>query len=129
MSFEELLLEAIDDGLASLDESAKQAFYYHLEETFNINRQDIPYKVEEFTDAVEKIFGAGAKIIEIKIMKFLFKKVGYSLKNYHKSPKLEFMEYVTAVKLAKNNYGKIRELQPDPPHKELKKKRIYVQTF
>jgi hypothetical protein len=109
MSFEEHLLEAIDDGLASLGELAKKAFYYNLEKTFNINRQDIPCKIEKFTYALERIFGIGAKILEIQIMKCLYKKVGYTFKSYQEPANLEFIEYVAAVKLAKDNYGNIRE--------------------
>ncbi len=63
MDFEELLMEAIDEGLSLLGESAKQAVYFYLEKTFKMNRLDIPYKIEEFTDEVEKIFGSGAKIV------------------------------------------------------------------
>ena len=102
LDFEELLLEAIDEGLSLLGETPKEAVYFHLEKTFKINRLDIPYKIEEFTDAIEKIFGTGAKILEIQIMKCLFKKVGYKLKHHPKQKNLTFTEYVIAVKLEKN---------------------------
>ena len=128
MSFEELLLGAIDEGLALLGDLSKQAFYYHLEETFNINRQDIPCKIEEFTDAIEKIFGTGAKIIQIQIMKCLFKKVGYTIKHYKKPTSLEFTEYIAAVRLAKKIYRNIKEQQPDSPYGEWNKKIVYLRT-
>ena len=95
--FEEFLLEAIDEGLSVLGESAKQAVYCHLGKTFKMNRRDIPYRLEEFTDAIEGIFGAGAKILEIQIMKCLFKKVGYTFKNYPRPKDLKLTEYVTAA--------------------------------
>ena len=82
MSFEELLLEAINEGLSLLGESGKQVLYFHLEKNFKINKQDIPNRIEEFTDAIETIFGNGAKILEIQIMKCLFRKVGHTFK-YH----------------------------------------------
>jgi len=121
-SFEEVLLEAIDEGLSMLRESPKQAIYYHLEKTFKMNRLDIPYRIEEFTDAVEKIFGSGAKILEIQIMKCLFKKVGYTFKHYPKQKNLTFTEYIAAVKLEKNNYENIKEQQPNPNRKQNGKK-------
>jgi hypothetical protein len=105
-NFEEVLLEAIDEGLSVLGESSKQALYFHLEKTFKMNRRDIPYRIEEFTDAVEKIFGKGARILEIQIMKSLFKKVGYKFKHYSKRNDLTFTEYVTAVKVGTDNAGK-----------------------
>ena len=122
MKFEEVLLEAIDEGLSLLGESSKHAVYFHLEKTFKMNRLDIPYRIEEFTDAVEKIFGSGAKILEIQIMKCLFKKVGYKFKHYPKQKNLTFTEYIAAVKLEKNNYEKIKEQQPNPKRKQNRKK-------
>ncbi|MCW4015861.1 MAG: hypothetical protein NWF06_05775 [Candidatus Bathyarchaeota archaeon] len=100
-NFEEKLLESIDDGLAVLGESTKQIVYFHLEKTFKIERENIPYRIEEFTDILENIFGTGAKIIEIQIMKSLFKKFRYSIKNYSKQNNLSFIEYVAAVKQEK----------------------------
>jgi hypothetical protein len=70
-NFEKLLLEAIDEGLSSLCSSSKQAIYSLLENMFNISKRNIPYKIEEFADALEKIFGLGAKPIEILIIRRL----------------------------------------------------------
>jgi hypothetical protein len=109
--FEKVLLEAIDEGLSLLGESSKQAFYIHLEKTFKMNRQNIPSRIEDFTDAIEKLFGAGAKILEIHIMKCLFKKVGYNFKHYSKQKNLTFMEYIAAVKLEKEDNDNIENQQ------------------
>ena len=99
-SFENLLLEAVDEVFSSLGESAKQAIYFNLAKTFNINKQDIPYKIEEFANAIEKIFGLGAKFLEIQIMKSLYEKVGHSSKPFPKQDVLVFTEYVDAVRLS-----------------------------
>jgi len=96
-SFEKLLLEAVDEGLSSLGDSATNAIYFHLENTFNISKQDIPYKIEEFADVIEKIFGLGAKPLEILIMKRLYEKVG-GIVEHPKHKDLVFAEYVEAVK-------------------------------
>jgi hypothetical protein len=128
MNFEEDLLEAIDEGFSLLGESPKQAVYFHLEKTFQMNRLDIPYRIEEFIDAIEKIFGAGAKILEIQMMKCLFKKVGYTFKHYPRQKNLTFTEYIAAVKLEKNNYENIKEQQLNPSHKQNGKKIICVRT-
>lgn len=107
--FEEVLLEAIDEGLSLLGESSKQAVYFHLEKAFKMNRLDIPYRVEDFTDAIEKLFGAGSKILEIHIMKCLFKKIGYNFKHYSNQKNLTFMEYIAAIKLEKDNNDSTKE--------------------
>jgi hypothetical protein len=126
--FEEILLEAIDEGLALLGESSKQTIYFHLEKSFNMHKQDIPHRIEEFTDAIEDIFGAGAKIIEIQIMKCLFKKVGYSFKHYPKQKRLTFKEYIAAAKLEKNNYDKIEKQERNLNRKQNVKKMISIRT-
>lgn len=96
-AFEELLLEAIDDALSSLGESAKQSIYFHLENRFKVAKSDIPYKLEDFEDGLEKIFGLGAHFIEILIMKSLFKKIEQPLE-WNENKELEFIEYVAAAK-------------------------------
>lgn len=111
MKFEEALLEAIDEGLALLGESPKETLYYHLAQTFNINKRDIPFKIEEFTEAIERIFGSGAKIIEIQIMKCLFKKLDPKLKYYPKQIDLTFPEYIAAIKPEKNGNKSSKEKQ------------------
>ena len=113
VDFEELLQEAIDEGLSLLGESAKQVVYFHLEKTFKMNRLDIPYRIEEFIDAINRIFGTGAKILEIQIMKCLFKKAGCRIKHYPERNGLEFAEYLEAVKHAKKNYENSNEPQPN----------------
>jgi len=69
--FNELLLEAIDDALSSLGESSKIAIYFFLEEKFNIQKHEIPYKLEDFACALERMLNVGAKWLEILFIKKL----------------------------------------------------------
>jgi len=94
--FEKILLEAVDEQLASLGESSKQALYFHLERGFNIKKHEIPHKTEAFVTAMEKIFGQGANYLEILFMKKLHEKIGYDVNIG--SPNLTFVEYVQAAK-------------------------------
>ncbi|MBS7649557.1 hypothetical protein KEJ17_07960 [Candidatus Bathyarchaeota archaeon] len=96
-NFDNLLLEAVDEALSTLGDSCKHAIYFHLEKTFKIERQHIPSKLEEFVNAIEQIFGIGAKIIEIQIMKFLRRKIG-EFKYFPKGEDLTLVQYVAAVK-------------------------------
>ena len=95
--FKKLLLEAVDEGLSLLGDSSKQAIYFYLEKTFKIKKQDIPNKIWEFAKAIEKIFGPGAKILEIQIMKYLYEKVGHDFKYFPEKDDLLFTEYVEAL--------------------------------
>jgi len=109
--FDELLLEAVDEGLASIGESSKQAIYFYLETVFNIKRHEIPYKIEDFTAAIEKIFGQGAKCLEILIMNHLYEKVERPIQ-LHEPKDFTFTSYVTAARqsfLEKNRAKKTAE--------------------
>ena len=107
--FEQLLLQAIDEGLSSLGESSKQAIYYHLEKSFAIKKEEIPRRIEPFEGALKKIFGIGADFIETLIMKRLTEKVEPSIK-WQKPEMLKLSECVVATKrsfLKKKNAEKI----------------------
>ena len=95
-TFDKLLLTAIDEAFSSLGESAKQSIYFHIE-TSNVKRNKIPENLPKFQARLEKIFGVGARFIEILIMKNLYAKIGQPLM-MEKSEKLEFIEYVNAAK-------------------------------
>jgi len=95
--FDKLFTEAVDDALTSLGESAKQAIYFHLENKFKIPKKDIPTHIGDFADGLEKIFGLGARFIEILIMRNLYGKTGQHLK-WNETKELLFVEYVTAAK-------------------------------
>jgi hypothetical protein len=95
--FDKLLLEAVDEALASLGDSAKQAIYFHLEDKFKIARNEIPQRVEDFGDGLEKIFGMGAQFLEILIMKQLHERIGSPLE-WDENKELVFIEYVAAAR-------------------------------
>ena len=97
--FEEVLLEAVDEALSSLGASSKRAVYFHLEKKFSIRRQEGPHKVEEFASALEEIFGAGAGLLEIKIMRRLYEKVGPAFRYFPEGDDLVFTGYTAAAKL------------------------------
>lgn len=95
--FRTFLLEAVDESLSTLGEESKKAVYYHLQESFDIGRREIPEKTYEFASAIEKMFGEGAKLLEIQIMKSLHRKTRGTLKRYHRKEELSFTEYLQAL--------------------------------
>jgi hypothetical protein len=96
-TFEKLLLEAVDEALASLGGSTKQAIYFHLESKFEISRNEVPQRVQDFADGLERIFGMGARFLEILIMKELYERIGQPLE-WGRSEELIFEEYVSAAR-------------------------------
>lgn len=101
-SFEQILLEAIDEALSSLGESVKKSIYFHVENSFNIKRQEIPQRLADFSEALERIFGPGARHLEISFMKSLHAKIKVTCKwpEYEWPlskwivPEMTFQEYV-----------------------------------
>jgi hypothetical protein len=77
--FQKIILEAVEEGLASLGESPKQAIFFHLENAFKLQVNDIPQKLEEFKKALEKIFGPGASYLERLILERLCRKLNLKL--------------------------------------------------
>jgi hypothetical protein len=111
--FKEILLEAIDEGLSILGDSAKNAVYNYLEKTFKMSPQDIPCRIEEYIIAIENIFGTGAKIIQIQTMRKLYHKVGKPIEQYPEQQGLRFIEYIETIKLEKALREKLRSQQPN----------------
>jgi hypothetical protein len=96
--FNELLLSAIDSALISLGESVKQSIYFHLDEKFCLKRNQIPNKLNKFQEAIEQVFGSGARFLEILIMKNLYLNVGVSISI--DADTVSFIDYVKEMKCA-----------------------------
>jgi hypothetical protein len=99
MSFEEVILEAIDESFSWIGEKEKETIYFFLETKYNINKQEIPNRIEDFTEAIEDIFGIAAKLLEIRIMKNLFRKMGYICPYFHAQESLEFTKYIETTRI------------------------------
>lgn len=50
MENEKIFMEAVDEGLSMLGESAKQSTYFYIEKIYGIRRKDIPFMIEEFAE-------------------------------------------------------------------------------
>lgn len=95
--FDKMLLSSIDEALTSLGESAKQSIYFHIEKKFGVASSNIPLNLKEFQAGLEKIFGVGARFIEILVMKNLYAKIGEPLE-MDKDCQLEFIEYIASAR-------------------------------
>jgi len=109
-----LLLESIDQAFSSLGQNTKLSIYFHLETKFALPKQDIPDRIEDFSNAVEKIFGRASIPLEILIMKCLNEKING---NYEwigpkwLAPELTFQKYLKLARLTLENRGKIVKIE------------------
>jgi hypothetical protein len=94
LNFEEALSESIDQVLAAL--GVDQAVYSFLEQEEGIGKEQIPKKIQKFTDALESIFGISAAVVELKIIEKLnWQTHGFTYKS--KSQDLFFVDYLAAL--------------------------------
>ena len=107
--FDAILLEAVAEGLSSMGESSKKAVYFHIEKSFNIRREEIPSRVDDFARAIENIFGLGAHFLEILIMKRLHERIRGGFR-WSESSDFTFSEYII---VAKRNFTE-KENQEEP---------------
>jgi hypothetical protein len=107
--FDKVLLESVDEGFASLGENAKTLIFSHLERYFMITRVEIPCRLCDFSDALEQIFGLGARHLEILIMRKLHEKVdyrcGFNTREWF-MPDFTFTKYVDLMRIMYENTGK-----------------------
>ena len=73
--FEAIIAEAIDESLASFKSLNRQEIYSCLENVFKIRKEEISSKIEDFADALNQMFGIGAKLIEIKMIEVVHKRI------------------------------------------------------
>jgi hypothetical protein len=95
--FDRLFIEAVDEGLDVLGESGRHMIFFHLEKSCSVKRHEIPKKPEAFAEGLEKIFGAGASVIEKLIVKSLYLKLGLKYEDKEERP---FADYVNDLKEA-----------------------------
>lgn len=101
-AFHKLLLEAVDSTLCSLGDSARQSVYFHLEKKFHIKKEEIPGRIEDFDHGLNRIFGAGARFLEVLVMKKLYEEMGSRGKvlRLDQGTEFKFVDYVRAAQIA-----------------------------
>jgi hypothetical protein len=112
--FNDVIQKSIDEAFSSLGESVKKSIYFHLEHDFRIPKKEIPLRISEFSDALDRIFGLGARYLELLIMKNLNEKVQCEYKWDGPKwlvPDLTFKEYVELIRVDYEDEEKIRAIE------------------
>jgi hypothetical protein len=93
--FNNILIEAIDEGLLILSESGREVVYFHLHKFYGLKKEDIPKNLVTFLNCIRKIFGSGAFIIEKSIIRTLYKKIGLE---FSEKEEYDFIKCLNALK-------------------------------
>ncbi len=96
-TFEVIITEAVDESLTSFKNLDTQKVFAQLENAFDIKKHEIPYKIEDFSDAMEKMFGVGAKLIEIRIIQAIHRRMPEFIFSPNRGP-IIFKDYVNSLR-------------------------------
>jgi hypothetical protein len=112
--FDAVLLDAIDTAFSALGQNVKFSIYFNLESKFGLAKQDIPDRITDFSDALDKIFGQAARSLEILIMKYLNDKIKCNYEWVGPKwlvPDLTFEKYIKLVRITVEDSGKTGEVE------------------
>lgn len=96
-SFDQTIRQAVDLTFSKLGVKVKQTLYSSLEVDYKLSKEDIPNKIGEFVNALEKIFGTSALLLEIDVMKTIRQRIP-EFKCAAKNPDLAFVDYLASLK-------------------------------
>jgi len=95
-SFDETLIESIDEALQSLfSQQVVDAFHQNLKTKRSLGEDDLPANLEVVSAVLEKYFGEGAHTIENTIARRLYSKWGLEFQRSHDG---RLTEYVANVR-------------------------------
>ncbi len=89
--FGQVLLGAIDESLSVLGEEPRHAVYQYLATVNSLQREDIPERLEEFSQGMKKALGGASSVLQKVVLKKLFQKIGSAFKE---SQDFGFVDYV-----------------------------------
>jgi len=106
-NFDYLLLESIDEALADLlGRRSRDRIYDYLATQYRYGREEIPMKIFEFCEFLEKIFSSGNKTVGRTIIRRLCERLGYEFVNV---PGFEFFDYLDALRARSEQHAGERE--------------------
>jgi len=77
-SFEQLLLEAIEEALSLFGGSVKEVVLFYCSTKHGVSREQLPVKLNSFVKCLEEIFSYASRAIEMQVASRLYAKLGLS---------------------------------------------------
>jgi CBS domain-containing protein len=123
-SFYKMLEEAIDEVFSSLGEPTRKHVYIQLKNSFGIAKREIPYRINDFSDALDKIFGPTAAGLKLLCMKNIQAKarIDYNW-DLHQSNKTE-LTFEKYIRIVKQNYKHQESDQRSEPEYSSAEKKV-----
>lgn len=73
--FDSVLFQSIDEAMGVLGDAGKQAIYLYLDKSFQLKKEDLAKRIDDFSVSLEKMFGIGANFIYDLILKIVSQKL------------------------------------------------------
>jgi len=94
----ETLLQAVDDGLLVLGQSARVAIYECIEKSYQVRRENIPDELLTFHRALQDLLGSGARMMERLIARDLYSRLGLDFIEHNGWTLIDFMHHAKKFK-------------------------------
>ena len=94
-----VLLEAVDEGLLVPGEIVRAAIYERLERSYQIKRGEIPEKLETFHRALQDLLGGGGKVMEMLIVRNLYRRLGLSFEEHDGWTLVDYVNHAKGAKI------------------------------
>lgn len=95
-TLDDLLLKMVDATMKHVfTEAGTEVIYSYLGNSTNLKREEIAEKPEVFSAGLERLLGSGAPVIEILILKNLYRKLGLK---FEAKKGYEFSDYVKELR-------------------------------
>ena len=91
------IADMVDESFSSFRNLDKEAVYLRLEKAFKIKKEEIPFRIDGFADAIEQMFGVAAKLVEIRMIEVLHKRFPQFV-FFPKEGDVDFKEYVVSLR-------------------------------
>jgi hypothetical protein len=91
------IAEMVDESFSSFRNLDKEAVYLRLEKAFKIKKEEIPFRIDGFADAIEQMFGVAAKLVEIRMIEALHNRFPEFV-FIPKEGDVDFKEYVVSLR-------------------------------
>lgn len=92
------LVEAVDESLLALGEVVRRSIYQYVERNHQVEREDIPEKLEAFHKCLQGIFGVATNVIERLMAKRLYSKLGLSFESHENWTLVDYVNHAKKVK-------------------------------
>jgi KaiC/GvpD/RAD55 family RecA-like ATPase len=99
LSLEEAMLSAIDNGLLALGKVVRDTIYDRFDRMYHLRREEIPNKLDTFHDALQTMFGAGAKVIETQIVRAFSARLGSGFTENENWTIVDYFELAKSTKV------------------------------